>query len=100
MRGLERASELAPFDLDLRLNLAAYQLRTRDLAAARGNLLPIAYHPHAPRGVTDAAREVIDWIDAGGEAEPPTMAALLLRTGRPTEAAEEPAAAAEEPAAQ
>jgi tetratricopeptide (TPR) repeat protein len=99
VRGLERASELAPFDLDLRLNLAAYQLRTGDLAAARGNMVPIAYHPHAPRQMTDAARQVIEWIDAGGQAEPPAMVALLLRAGRPAEAAEETAAAGEEAAA-
>ena len=83
--GLARASELAPFDLGLRLNLATYQIQNGDLASARGNLIPVAYNPHGGGGVADGARQVIERIDAGGEPQPGELMALLR--GPPADAA-------------
>lgn len=62
--GLTRAAELAPYDLDLRLMLAEYQLDTGDLADARRNLVPIAYDPHAT-ATSAGARTLIQRIDNG-----------------------------------
>ncbi len=45
VRGLQRATELAPFDLGLRLDLAVYQINAGDLPQARASLLPLAYNP-------------------------------------------------------
>ena len=75
--GLERAAQLAPFDLGLRLNLATYQIQSGDLANARGNLVPVAYNPHGEGAMVDGARQVIERIDAGGDPEPPELMALL-----------------------
>jgi tetratricopeptide (TPR) repeat protein len=62
--GLEYAALLAPFDLGLRSELAASQLLAGDTAAARGNLLPLAFNPHGGP-LADAARGVIERIDEG-----------------------------------
>jgi tetratricopeptide (TPR) repeat protein len=83
VHGLERASELAPFDLGLRLNLAVHQIVAGELDAARANLVPVAYNPHGD-GMANAARLVIERIDGGGEPEAPELLALL--SGRPAEA--------------
>jgi len=66
LRGLERAAELAPFDLNLRMNVAMSQLMSGDTAAARYSLLPIAFNPHGG-GMAESARQVIERIDAGAE---------------------------------
>jgi hypothetical protein len=68
VNGLARAAELAPYDLDLRLGLAEYQIGARDYRDARGNLVPIAYAPEGSP-MSAAARELIERIDAG---KPPT----------------------------
>jgi tetratricopeptide (TPR) repeat protein len=62
--GLMRAAELAPFDLGLRLNLAQYQISTGDYAAARGNLVPIAFDAHGSP-MAARARTLIERIDSG-----------------------------------
>jgi len=82
--GLTRATELAPFDLGLRVNLATYQIQAGELAAARANLVPVAYNPHGD-AMADAARQVVERIDAGGEPSAPELLALLRPA--PTEAA-------------
>jgi tetratricopeptide (TPR) repeat protein len=46
LEGLERAAQLAPFDLDLRMMLARQQIKKMRIEAARRNLSPIAYNPH------------------------------------------------------
>jgi Flp pilus assembly protein TadD len=76
VRGLERATELAPFDVGLRFNLAVYQINAGDLAQARANLLPLAYNPHGG-DMAEAARRVVERIDAGGEPAAPELLALL-----------------------
>jgi tetratricopeptide (TPR) repeat protein len=68
--GLMRAAELAPYDLGLRLNLAEYDIETGRYAAARGNLVPIAYDPHGSP-LSAGARTLIERIDGG---KPPTGA--------------------------
>lgn len=68
--GLARAAELAPFDLELRLNLAEYQIGSKNYAAARYNLVPIAFYPEGGP-MADGARTLIERIDAG---KPPSVA--------------------------
>jgi len=63
--GLARAVELAPFDGGLRITLAAMHLGDDAFAEARGALLPVAYAVHGGT-MADAARTVIERIDAGG----------------------------------
>lgn len=74
--GLERAVELAPFDLGLRLELASHQIQAGELDRVRVNLVPVAYNPHGGSFV-EPARRVIERIDAGGEPQPPELLALL-----------------------
>lgn len=74
--GLSRATELAPFDVAMRFNLAVYQIQAGELANARGNLIPIAYDPHGG-GRAEAARRVVERIDAGGDPSAPELMALL-----------------------
>lgn len=64
MLGLERATELAPFDFDLRFNLASNQIAFDQFEKARHSLEPLAYNPHGGP-LADAARRVIERIDAG-----------------------------------
>jgi tetratricopeptide (TPR) repeat protein len=61
--GLERALELAPFDLPLRMNVAKRQLKDGYSAAAKANLGPIAYNPHGG-GMAKVAQEMIARIEA------------------------------------
>ncbi len=87
VHGLERATELAPFDEGVRMNLAIYQLNAGELAEARGNLLPLAYNPH---GGPKWPRRRAAWSSGstpGGE--PP--AAELLALARPVRPATMPA---------
>jgi Flp pilus assembly protein TadD len=71
--GLMRAAQLAPFDLGLRLNLAEYQISAGDYAAARDNLVPIAYDPHGSP-MAAGARALIERIDSG---KPPDAAEAI-----------------------
>ncbi len=75
VRGLERAAELAPFDLGLRMNLAVQQINDGRFDDARANLVPVAFSAHA-NSLSDAARSVIERIDEGG-ADTETLLALL-----------------------
>lgn len=62
LRGLERATIVAPFDLGLRMNLAMQQLRAGHREKARLNLVPVAYNPHAG-GLAKAAIAALERID-------------------------------------
>jgi len=62
--GMMRAAELAPYDLALRLNLAEYQITAGDYAAARSNLVPIAFDPHGSP-MSAGARTLVERIDSG-----------------------------------
>jgi Flp pilus assembly protein TadD len=76
VQALERAAELAPYDLDLRVDLAVQQLTDGRLDQARANLVPVAYSPH-PNAMAKGARAVIDRIDEGGATEPEVLLQLL-----------------------
>lgn len=78
VHGLERAVELAPFDLGLRFNLATHQVQTGDLEQARSNLRPVAFNPHGGE-MAEAARQVIERIDAGDTTKPGDLLAPLNR---------------------
>ena len=54
--GLERASQLAPFDLNLRMMVARRQMADGYKDAARKNLMPVAYNPHGGRLASEAQR--------------------------------------------
>lgn len=64
VQGLERAVELAPFDMALRFNLARQYLRDAKQPNARAMLAPIAYNPHGG-GMAKAAQRLIEKIDDG-----------------------------------
>lgn len=64
VKGLKRAAELAPYDPDLRLDLAEYEIGAHDYAEARSSLVPIAYDPH-PNPISAGARALIERIDSG-----------------------------------
>ena len=61
--GLERAAQLAPFDLGLRMMVASRQIQDGHREAARANLLPIAYNPHGG-GLARMAQAMIEKLDA------------------------------------
>jgi hypothetical protein len=61
---LHYASDLAPQDLDLRMNSAFAYLADGKAAEARQALIPVAYDPHGA-AVAKAAREMMGRIDAG-----------------------------------
>lgn len=60
---LERASELAPFDLSLRLLVARQQLSERRHADARLNLRPVAYSPHGG-SLAELAKQALARMEA------------------------------------
>jgi hypothetical protein len=74
--GLRRAAELAPYDLDLRLNLAEYDIGAGDYADARNNLVPIAYEPHGS-SLSAGARKLIERIDSGSPPDAKEAAAIM-----------------------
>ena len=76
VQGLERAVQLAPFDLDLRLMLASYQLGDGQVDAARINFLPIAYSPHGG-SQAERARGVVERIDAGDPPDAEELTAIF-----------------------
>lgn len=63
VQGLQRASDLAPFDLPLRVSLAQQLLRNGESALARYYLAPVAYNPHGG-GLAEYAQQMIAKIDA------------------------------------
>jgi tetratricopeptide (TPR) repeat protein len=62
LQGLQRASELAPFDLGLRMTLAYEQIRQGHAAEARLTLAPVAFNPHGG-GLSAAAQRVLAKLD-------------------------------------
>lgn len=59
--GLERASQLAPFDFGLRMTVAMQQVRDGLHGAALANLAPVAHNPHGG-GLAEFARKTIERI--------------------------------------
>ncbi len=64
VQGLERAVELAPFDMGLRANLARQYMRDKKYKEARNLLAPVAYNPHGG-SLASAAQKLIEKIDQG-----------------------------------
>lgn len=58
IQGLERAVEVAPFALDLRMTLADQQLKSGHLDDARRSLSPIAFNPHGGSLATAAQKAI------------------------------------------
>jgi tetratricopeptide (TPR) repeat protein len=63
VRGLERAAELAPFDLGLRTTLAMQQIQDHKPAEARRTLTAVAFNPHGGK-LAEAAKKVLAKLDA------------------------------------
>ncbi len=61
--GLERAAQLAPFDLGLRMTVARQQLQDGRKDAARRNLMPVAFSPHGGE-LAEQAQRMIARMDA------------------------------------
>lgn len=76
VRGLERAVELAPFDLNMRMTLARHRISSGELLRARSILVPVAQHPQGGQWA-QGVREVISRIDAGASLRPSELLALL-----------------------
>jgi hypothetical protein len=70
------ASDLAPQDLNLRLNSAIAYLNEGKPADARATLVPVAYSPHGG-GISEMARRMLADIDGGN----PKNALQELRGG-------------------
>jgi len=75
VRALERAVELAPFDIWLRRMLALQQIRDKRFAEAAVNLGPIAYNPHGG-AAAEKARLLLDRLNAGEELDETALAAI------------------------
>ena len=58
VKGLERAAEVAPYDLGLRMNLAMQLLRDGRSVDARPHLAAVAYNPHGG-SLADRARQAL-----------------------------------------
>jgi tetratricopeptide (TPR) repeat protein len=86
IRGIERAAELAPFDLALRMMVASQQIGDARFDHARYNLVPIAYSPH-PTAMSAGARAALERMDAG---ETDDIDGLLALLGTPEEPEPEP----------
>jgi hypothetical protein len=66
VEGLERAAQLAPFDLGLRMTLAHRQTFEGRFKEARRNLVPVAYDPHGST-LAEAARKQLAEIEGKPE---------------------------------
>ena len=65
---LERASQLAPFDQDLRLNVAMMMIAERRNALAAQVLLPVAADPHGS-GRSTRAKQLIALLERTPDGE-------------------------------
>ncbi|MCG6119347.1 MAG: tetratricopeptide repeat protein [Blastomonas sp.] len=59
IQGLERALALAPYDVRLRMTLAAHQIGSKDTERARKTLAPLLNHPHDSR-LAETARALLE----------------------------------------
>lgn len=64
VQGLERAVQLAPFDMGLRFNLAQQYIRDNKMDYAKAMLRPVAYNPHGG-GLAAGAQKIIEKIEEG-----------------------------------
>ncbi len=68
--GLYKATRLVPQADDLRMTLAMALIGKRDLPMARRTLRPLALAAHRS-AQQDYALQLVEWIDAGGDGNPP-----------------------------
>ncbi|KRA79385.1 hypothetical protein [Altererythrobacter sp. Root672] len=80
VHGLERAADLAPYDLGLQMMVANHLISESNYAEARYHLVPIAYSPH-PGSLSGPARMVIERIDAGSVESPEELVQLFSAAG-------------------
>ncbi|MBT2186568.1 DUF1570 domain-containing protein [Sphingobium nicotianae] len=73
---LQRASELAPFDQEVRFLLAQQDIHDKKFAEAIRNLEPLAYDPHGGSG-PDAARRMLEALKAGDHLDGPGGALVI-----------------------
>lgn len=77
VQGLERASELAPFDEGLHLTLGSHYAAIGKADMAKAHLVPVAFAPHGG-GMAEAARKMLDGLQspkkADGSVAPPEAA--------------------------
>ena len=66
VQGLQRAVDLARFDLSLRLQLALQQIRDGNYEQAKLNLAPIAYQLPADNRVAQSTQKLIKRLNADG----------------------------------
>lgn len=64
IEALHYASNLAPQDLNVRMNSAVAYLNENKLKEAKATLTPVAFSPHGG-GIAEEARRMIERIDAG-----------------------------------
>ncbi|MXP42882.1 hypothetical protein [Allopontixanthobacter sediminis] len=62
VQGLEQALSLAPYDVDLRLNVARQQIRDERFSSARQTLARLLLDPHKT-GIAEVASELMDRIE-------------------------------------
>jgi hypothetical protein len=73
---LDRAIQIAPFDSQLRMMRARYDLNGRNYSAAREDLKYLAVNPHLT-AIAERANQVLDRLEAGGNPQPRELVALL-----------------------
>lgn len=76
--GLERAAELASFDLGLRFSVAIQHLQGGRAAEARRDLIPIAYNPHGGE-MAPLAQAMLGALDGAGDDDAAAGAEAALR---------------------
>ncbi|MEE4338870.1 hypothetical protein [Erythrobacter sp.] len=81
---LKRASELAPFDQGLRLNVGMMLISERLNQAARAPLAPLAADPHGS-GAAQKARQLIAVLEKTPDGTPLDMSALVADNDEDTE---------------
>ena len=82
--GLVRATELAPFDLGLRMNTATALIQAGRQAEARLALEPVAFNPHGGE-MAQAARNLLDRLGTEPGWKGENMGAVVAASGAGTE---------------
>lgn len=94
--GLERAVELAPFDLGLRMMLVMQQIRDKQYARAKVNLAPIAYNPHGG-GSANIAQKLLDRLNNDADLDKLDPEKLMAEVNAAEAADESPESGGEKP---
>ena len=81
LSGLQRASDLAPFDSGLRINLATALLKQGKKEQARDALTPVAFDPHGG-GMSSGARALLTRLDNDPSWNGEDADAVLVRAAK------------------